>query len=93
MQLAFLIMLENLKLYEYSEEQFDNLCEYMIASSVFGAMIEGHASEMAARRSSMDNATKNAGEIINKLTMQYNRTRQAAITNELVDIITGAAAL
>lgn len=48
---------------------------------------------MAAKRTAMENATKNAGEMIVKLTMKYNRTRQAVITNELVDIITGASAL
>ncbi|KAJ1973150.1 atp3 gamma subunit of the F1 sector of mitochondrial F1F0 ATP synthase, partial [Dimargaris xerosporica] len=53
----------------------------------------GHASEMAAKRTAMENATKNATEMIDKLTMIYNRGRQAVITNELVEIITGASAL
>ena len=56
-------------------------------------MVEGHAAEMCAKRAAMENATKNAGEMIGKLTMTYNRGRQAVITNELIDIITGASAL
>ena len=56
-------------------------------------MLEGHASEMSARMTAMDNATKNAGDFIDRLTITYNRSRQASITNELVDIITGASAL
>ena len=56
-------------------------------------MCEGHAAEIGSRRTSMENATKNAGEMIDNLTLKYNRGRQAAITNELCDIVTGAAAL
>ena len=56
-------------------------------------MCEGHASEIASRRTSMENATKNAGDMIKNLALQFNRGRQAAITNELCDIVTGASAL
>ena len=71
----------------------DHFSSYLLASQLFWALSEGHAAEMAAKRTAMENATKNAGEIIIRLTMKYNRTRQAVITNELVDIITGASAL
>jgi hypothetical protein len=60
-----------------------------MVNSLYAAIAEGQASELAARRTAMENATKNAGEMIDKLTLLYNRSRQAAITNELVDIITG----
>ncbi len=56
------------------------------------ALAEGHACEQSARQNAMDNASKNAGEMINKFQILYNRTRQAVITGELVEIITGAAA-
>jgi len=70
-----------------------NLAEFTLANAVFHGLVEGNASEMAARRTAMENATKNASDMIDKLTMVYNRSRQATITNELVDIITGASAL
>ncbi|KAJ1650705.1 atp3 gamma subunit of the F1 sector of mitochondrial F1F0 ATP synthase [Dispira simplex] len=79
--------------YEVEGEVLENLQEFLMANSIHWALVEGHAAEMAAKRTAMENATKNAGEIIDKLTMIYNRGRQAAITNELVDIITGASAL
>jgi F-type H+-transporting ATPase subunit gamma len=56
------------------------------------ALAEGHACEQSARRNAMDNASKNAGDMINRFQILYNRTRQAAITGELVEIITGATA-
>jgi len=56
-------------------------------------LLESVASEMGARMSAMDNATKNAGELIDKLTLQYNRARQANITSELMEIISGAEAV
>ena len=56
------------------------------------ALAEGHACEQSARQNAMDNASKNAGDMINKFQILYNRTRQAVITGELVEIITGAAA-
>ena len=57
------------------------------------AMAQGYAAEISARRNAMDNASKNAGDMINRYSILYNRTRQAVITNELVDIITGASSL
>ncbi|KAJ1855375.1 atp3 gamma subunit of the F1 sector of mitochondrial F1F0 ATP synthase [Coemansia sp. RSA 1822] len=83
----------NFKAYEYQDEVLENLNEFLLANSLHWALVEGHAAEMAAKRSAMENATKNAGDIINRLTLQYNRGRQAVITNELIDIITGASAL
>lgn len=70
-----------------------HLSEYLFANRLFWALVEGHAAEMSSKRTCMENATKNAGEIVVGLTMKYNRTRQAVITNELVDIIVGASAL
>lgn len=67
--------------------------EYQLASLVYYGLKENAASEQSARMSAMDNATKNAGEMIDKLTLYYNRTRQAVITRELIEIISGAAAL
>ena len=60
---------------------------------VFRALLENAASEQGARMSAMDNATRNAGEMIKKQTLKYNRTRQAMITKELIEIISGAEAL
>jgi len=67
--------------------------EFQLASLIFYALKENSASEQSARMSAMDNATKNAGEMISKLTLYYNRTRQAVITRELIEIISGASAL
>jgi len=64
-----------------------------VAIQMFRAMLENAASEQGSRMTAMDNATRNAGDMINRLTIQYNRTRQAAITTELVEIISGAEAL
>jgi F-type H+-transporting ATPase subunit gamma len=64
-----------------------------VAVQLFRAMLENAASEQGSRMTAMDNATRNAGEMINKLTVLYNRTRQAAITTELIEIIAGAEAL
>ena len=64
-----------------------------IATQVFTALLENGASEQGARMSAMDNATRNAGEMITKYTTIYNRSRQAAITKELIEIISGAEAL
>ncbi|KAI8373964.1 ATP synthase F1, gamma subunit [Choanephora cucurbitarum] len=83
----------NFAVYEIEDDVLANLQEFTFANSVYWAMAEGHASEMSAKRAAMENATKNAGEMINKLTMTFNRGRQAVITNELIDIITGASAL
>lgn len=67
--------------------------EYSLASLIYYVMKENACSEQSARMSAMDNASKNAGEMIGKLTLQFNRTRQAVITRELIEIISGAAAL
>ncbi|KAL3481198.1 ATP synthase F1 gamma [Aspergillus californicus] len=82
----------NFSAYEADEETLTNLREYALANSLFWAMAEGHACEISARRNAMENASKNAGEMIDKFQILYNRQRQAAITGELVEIITGAAA-
>jgi F-type H+-transporting ATPase subunit gamma len=80
--------------YEPSEEAIlDTLLNRNIATQIFRGLLENAASEQGARMSAMDNATRNAGDMINKLTIQYNRTRQAQITKELIEIISGAEAL
>lgn len=84
---------EKLGIFEYEDEVLENFVEFAFANQVYWSLVEGHAAEMAARRTAMENAAKNAGEIIHGLTLKFNRTRQAFITNELVDIITGASAL
>jgi F-type H+-transporting ATPase subunit gamma len=78
--------------YEQEEDTTKDLAEFSLANAIFAALAEGHASEINSRRNAMDSASKNAGDMITNLNMQYNRGRQAAITNELVDIITGASA-
>ncbi|KAI7863579.1 ATP synthase F1, gamma subunit [Spinellus fusiger] len=83
----------NFAVYEIEDDVLAHLQEFNFANSIYWAMVEGHAAEMSAKRAAMENATKNAGEMINKLTMTFNRGRQAVITNELIDIITGASAL
>ncbi len=75
------------------EEILDDWLARNITTQLFSAQIESTASELAARMTAMDNATRNAGELIDKLTLQYNRTRQAFITKELIEIISGAEAL
>merc|ERR1712224_321275 len=67
--------------------------EYSLASLIYYCMKEGATSEQSSRMSAMDNSSKNAGEMIDKLTITFNRTRQAVITGELIEIISGAAAL
>ena len=83
-------------LYEYEPSEEAILADLLprgVATQIFAALLENGASEQGARMSAMDNATRNAGDMINKLTIQYNRSRQAAITKELIDIISGAEAL
>ncbi|WP_020187682.1 F0F1 ATP synthase subunit gamma [Methylopila sp. 73B] len=83
-------------LYEYEpseEEILDELLPTNVAIQIFKGLLENAASEQGARMSAMDNATRNAGEMIKKLTLTYNRTRQAQITKELIEIISGAEAL
>jgi len=82
--------------YEYEPDELDILTELLprnISVQVFRALLENAASEQGARMSAMDNATRNAGEMIRKQTITYNRTRQAIITKELIEIISGAEAL
>jgi F-type H+-transporting ATPase subunit gamma len=80
--------------YEPSEEAIlTDLLPRGVATQVFTALLENGASEQGARMSAMDNATRNAGDMINRLTIQYNRSRQASITKELIEIISGAEAL
>ena len=80
--------------FEPSEEEILNdLLPRNLATQLFGSQMESTASELAARMTAMDNATRNAGDMIDNLTLQYNRTRQAVITKELIEIISGAEAL
>jgi len=83
-------------LYEYEPSETEILADLLpraLSTQVFTALLENGASEQGARMSAMDNATRNAGDMIDKLTIVYNRSRQAAITNELIEIISGAEAL
>merc|ERR1712169_158203 len=82
----------NFAAFEIDDEVLANLREYTLANSLYWALAEGHACEQSARQNAMDNASKNAGDMIGKYTILYNRTRQAVITGELVEIITGAVA-
>ena len=77
----------------WEEELLTALLPKALRSQVFQALLENAASEQGARMSAMDNATRNAGEIVDRLTIVYNRTRQAAITKELIEIISGSEAL
>jgi len=82
--------------YEYEPDEEDILADLLprnLSVQVFRALLENAASEQGARMSAMDNATRNAGEMIRKQTLTYNRTRQAMITKELIEIISGAEAL
>ncbi len=80
--------------YEPDEEAIlTELLPRYVKTQIFGALLEREASEQGASMTAMDNATRNAGELIDKLTIQYNRSRQAAITTELIEIIAGAEAL
>jgi len=82
--------------YDYEPSQEGILAELLpraVSTQIFTALLENAASEQGARMSAMDNATRNAGEMIDKLTIKYNRSRQAKITNELIEIISGAEAL
>ncbi|WP_324826892.1 F0F1 ATP synthase subunit gamma [Qipengyuania zhejiangensis] len=80
--------------YEPGEEEIlEELLPRYVKTQIFGALLEREASEQGASMTAMDNATRNAGDLIQKLTIQYNRSRQAAITTELIEIIAGAEAL
>ncbi len=83
-------------IYEFEpreEELLDDLLPKNFSTQIYGALLDSSAGEQAARMTAMDNATRNAGDRINQLTLQYNRARQAAITTELIEIISGAEAL
>ncbi len=83
-------------IYEYEPDEAEILTELLprnVSVQIFRALLENAASEQGARMSAMDSATRNAGEVIDRLTLQYNRTRQAMITKELIEIISGAEAL
>ncbi|USG61684.1 F0F1 ATP synthase subunit gamma [Sneathiella marina] len=82
--------------YEYEPDEAEILADLLprnLSVQVFRALLENSASEQGARMSAMENATRNAGDMIDRLTLQYNRERQAAITSELIEIISGAEAV
>ena len=82
--------------YDYEPDEETILADLLprgVTTQIFAALLENGASEQGARMSAMDNATRNAGDMIDKLTIEYNRSRQAVITNELIEIISGAEAL
>jgi F-type H+-transporting ATPase subunit gamma len=85
---------KNLSVYDsLDSDVMQSYLEYSLASMVYYALKEGACSEQSSRMTAMDNSSKNAGEMIEKLTLKFNRTRQAVITGELIEIISGAAAL
>ena len=87
---------ENLTSYEFEPEEdeiLEDLLPKNISTQVFKAFLENAASEQGSRMTAMDNATRNAGELVDKLTINYNRSRQASITKELIEIISGAESL
>jgi len=84
------------KFYEFEPEEneiLNNLLPRNISAQIFKALLENAASEQGSRMTAMDNATRNAGDLVDRLTITYNRSRQAAITNELIEIISGADSL
>lgn len=78
---------------EKDVDTLQNFFEYTLSAQVFHSLLENATSEQSSRMNAMENASKNAGEMIDKLTLQYNRARQARITTELIEIISGASAL
>merc|ERR1712165_589601 len=85
---------KNLSVYDsLDSDVMQSYLEYSLASLIYYCLKEGACSEQSSRMTAMDNSSKNAGEMIDKLTLTYNRTRQAVITGELIEIISGAAAL
>mmetsp|Transcript_1508 Transcript_1508/g.2057 ORF Transcript_1508/g.2057 Transcript_1508/m.2057 type:complete len:307 (-) Transcript_1508:392-1312(-) len=88
---------ESLISYEFEpstkSEILNDLGEYLLSSEIYEAWMDGAAAEQSSRMTAMENASKNAGEMIESLTLQYNRARQARITTELIEIISGASAL
>lgn len=92
--LASVAAAPKLTLYDsLDDEVIQSYLEFSLASLLFYSMKEGACSEQSSRMTAMDNASKNAGEMIDKLTLTFNRTRQAVITRELIEIISGASAL
>jgi F-type H+-transporting ATPase subunit gamma len=86
----------DLAVYEYEPDEAELLAKLLplnLGVQIFRALLESNASENGARMTAMDNATRNAGDMINRLTLNYNRTRQAMITKELIEIISGAEAV
>jgi F-type H+-transporting ATPase subunit gamma len=82
--------------YEYEPDEEELLAAVLprnISTQIYSALLESSAAELAARMTAMDNATRNAGDLIDRLTLVYNRTRQATITKELIEIISGAEAV
>ena len=82
--------------YEYEPEEemiLDHLLPRNLSTQIYSALLDSSAGELAARMTAMDNATRNAGDLIDRLTLEYNRTRQAFITKELIEIISGAEAV
>ena len=82
--------------YEFEPEEdeiLEDLLPKNISTQVFKALLENAASEQGSRMTAMDNATRNAGDLVDKLTINYNRSRQASITKELIEIISGAESL
>lgn len=79
--------------FEDKKEVMSDIFEYMIATQIYATFMDAAAAEQAARMAAMENATKNAGEMIDALTLKYNRARQTRITTELIEIISGASAL
>merc|ERR1719268_488915 len=85
---------KNLSVYDSLDaDVMQSYLEYSLASMIYYCLKEGACSEQSSRMTAMDNSSKNAGEMIEKLTLKFNRTRQAVITGELIEIISGAAAL
>ena len=82
--------------YEFEPEEdeiLDDLLPKNISTQIYKGFLENSASEQGSRMTAMDNATRNAGDLVEKLTINYNRSRQAAITKELIEIISGAESL
>ena len=87
---------DNYSSYEFEPEEdeiLEDLLPKNISTQVFKAFLENAASEQGSRMTAMDNATRNAGDLVDKLTINYNRSRQASITKELIEIISGAESL
>uniref|UniRef100_UPI00397E9487 F0F1 ATP synthase subunit gamma n=1 Tax=Salmonella sp. s51944 TaxID=3159655 RepID=UPI00397E9487 len=92
--LSVLASSEKMSIYDdIDSDILRNYSEFQLASILYYTLMEANCSEQSSRMTSMDNATKNAGEMIDKLTLKFNRTRQSVITSDLIEIISGAEAL